>query len=96
MWAKYKGTAKYERWIAYHVCHINHTQSSGAMETAHAVAMFKWSVEKNGLIYHVYLGDGDTSSYKDVASADPYKEEILNIAAKYNEILNLLRCRVKS
>ena len=38
-----------------------------------AVNIFKRSVNINNLIYYEYLGGGDTCSYNDVASADPYK-----------------------
>ncbi len=43
------------------------------MESAGAVAMFCSSVEKHELIYENYLGDGDTSSYKDVVASKPYE-----------------------
>ena len=74
MWAKRKGTHEYDRWKAEHICNLNHTKSSGSMESIGAVTMFKRSIEKNNLVYHEYLGDGDTSSYKDVIDADPYKD----------------------
>ena len=47
------------------------------MESAGAVKIFNRSIEKNNLIYNEYLGDGDTSSFKDVIESDPYKD--LNI-----------------
>lgn len=62
MWQNKKDTPEYNRWKADHVCHINHTKSSGAMEAAGATKMFNRSVEKNNLTYSEYLGDGDTSS----------------------------------
>ena len=43
------------------------------MEGAGAAAIFKWSVEKNNLIYSEYLEDGDTSSFKEVADLQPYQ-----------------------
>ena len=75
MWQSKKGTPEYSRWEAEHVCTINHTKSSGAMEGAGAVNMFERSIEKHNLIYHEYLGDGDTSSFKEVVDADPYKKK---------------------
>ena len=74
MWEKQQGTSKYDAWKAQHQCSINHTNSSGAMEAAGAVKMFQWSVDKNNLIYNFFLGDGDTSSFKQVFDSDPYKD----------------------
>ena len=73
MWEKHKGTPAYNRWQAEHVCHINHTKLSGAMEGAGAVQIFMRSIEKYNLMYTEYLGDGDTSSFKEVVKEDPYK-----------------------
>ena len=78
MWDSKKGSLQYDRWAAEHVCHINHQKSSGLMESAGAIEMFQRSVEKNNLIYHEYLGDGDTSSFKDVVSANPYEEYLIS------------------
>ena len=78
MWASKKGSLQYDRCAAEHVCHINHQKSSGLMESAGAIEMFQRSVEKNNLIYHEYLGDGDTSSFKVVVSANPYEEYLIS------------------
>ena len=74
MWENHKGTPAYNRWQAEHVCHINHTKSSGAMEGAGAVQIFNRSIEKFNLMYTEYLGDGDTSSFKEVVREDPYQQ----------------------
>ena len=42
------------------------------MESAGAVDMFCRSVAINELIYNGYLGDGDSSSFKDVVNSKPY------------------------
>ena len=64
--------AEFDKWYETHECNINHSKSSGAMEGAGAVKIFSHSVEKRHLIYHEYLGDGDTSSYKEVVESNPY------------------------
>ena len=68
----------YDQWKTEHFasdeCEINHSKSSGVMEAAGAVEIFSRSVEKNGLIYNEYLGDGDTSSFSEVVASEPYKE----------------------
>ena len=43
------------------------------MEGVGAVAIFKRLVEKNNLIYSEYIGDGNTSSFTEVAHSQPYK-----------------------
>ena len=57
----------YDQWKEYHIesgkCEINHEKSSGAMEAAGAVEIFRRSKIKNDLVYKQYLGDGDSSSF---------------------------------
>ena len=76
IWHNKKGSQEYVEWEAKHQphCKANHKQSSGAMESAGAVAIFKRSIEKNKLRYVSYIGDGDTSSYAEVRDAKPYGE----------------------
>ena len=83
-WQDKTDSPEYEEWRASHICEINHIGSSGAMESAGAISIFNRSVEKNNLIYAEYLGDGDTSSFKDVVDSEPYKE--------YNVIPVKLEC----
>lgn len=92
MWEKYKGTAEYQQWILEHQCHINHEGSSGAMEGAGAVEIFKRSVKKYNLIYNEYLGDGDTSSFKQVVDANVYKD--FNITPQKLECIGHIQKRV--
>ena len=49
------------------------------MEGAGAVAIFKRSVEKNNLICSEYLGDGDTSSFKEVVDSKPGIELVVKL-----------------
>ena len=58
-----KDTDEYTKWKAVHVCNANYEKSSGAMEGAGAGEIFRRSIANHGLIYHEYLGDGDTSSF---------------------------------
>lgn len=74
MWNSKKGTPAYQCWLLDHECEINHSASSGSMESVGAVIMFKRSIEKNNCIYKEYLGDGDTSSFIDVTKANIYKD----------------------
>jgi len=67
-----KYTDEYTKWKAAHVCNMNHEKSSGAMEGVGAIEIFRRSIANYGLIYHEYLGDGDTSSFKEVVESKPY------------------------
>ena len=48
------------------------------MESTGAVEIFQRSILKNNLIYNEYLGDGDTSSYKEVFASNVYKDYGIN------------------
>ena len=60
----------YKNWKVEHECSANHDKSSGAMEGAGAAEIFKRSIKRHKLVYNEYLGDGDTSSFKDVVNAE--------------------------
>ena len=74
IWEIRQGTPEYSNWKDSHVYSINHAPSSGAMEAAGAIEMFRRSIEKNNLIYHEYLGGGDTSSFKAVVDSKPFEK----------------------
>ena len=73
-WDPKKGTQSYNKWKETHTCKKNHAKSSGKMESSGALAIFTSSVEKHNLIYENYIGDGDTSSFRDICEANPYKD----------------------
>ena len=79
IWTNSKGSAAYETWKAKYKCSLNHTRSSGAMESAGAVDVFSCSLLQNGLIYKYYLGDGDSSSFNDVVASKPYDFLVLHL-----------------
>ena len=73
LWSKMKNDERYNDWKLNHDCQANHNKSSGAMEGAGAVEIFKRSIMKNKLRYVSYIGDGDTSSYAEVIASNPYE-----------------------
>ena len=75
-WEKRTNEPGYASWYANHDCQINHDRSAGAMESAGAVAMFKRSIDCHHLRYTSYIGDGDSSSYSDVANSQPYGDGV--------------------
>ena len=64
---KFKETdpLKYETFLARHEnsCRANHKGSAGAIEIVGTKRIFKRSVEKHGLRYVKFLGDGDSKSF---------------------------------
>lgn len=71
--AKYKkrlSSKKFDEWYKGHEskCKINHKGSSDKMECEGAIQIFLRSMERR-LIYHLYVGDGDSSSFGKVKEA---------------------------
>ena len=72
IWEAKQGSKEYDEWLLDHDCPINHRKSSGAMEGAGAKSIFCSSVNKHNLIYSHYIGDGDTSAFKEVIDSKQY------------------------
>lgn len=79
IWDRKKGTPEYQKWKETHVCHSNHSQSAGAMESVGAVNMFNSSIERFNLRYSHYIGDGDTGSFKKVIDSKPYGDDLVPV-----------------
>ena len=56
----------YATWFENHNCKLNHVGSAGSMEVNGAKRIFSRSIEKHGLRYTQYLGDGDSKSFSSV------------------------------
>ena len=70
-------------------CTANFFGTSQGMEGSAACVLWKRSVEKNNLVYSTYVGDGYSSSFKNLLKSDPYlgvevvrKEECLGHVQK--------------
>ena len=74
-----RNSNEYQVWKVDHdlVCTTNHTGSSGKMEVDGVLDIFKRSMEKNGLRYLSFIGDGDSSTFKTVSEAKPYGSDVL-------------------
>lgn len=59
-----------------HECRANTKSSAPAMECEAALKIWRRSEETRQLQYTVYIGDGDTKSYKAVHDAYPYGPEV--------------------
>jgi hypothetical protein len=71
-------TEKYKQWKEAHEpkCNINFKGTSNSMEAFGAKNMWCRSLEKHNLRYTIYIGDGDSSSYKGICEAKPYGDDI--------------------
>ena len=82
--------SEYEKWLERHKpnCNRNYTGSSQAMEPEAAERIWDRSLERNRLVYSVFIGDGDSKAFQHVTSLNPYplvkvrKEECLTHVAK--------------
>ena len=63
-----------EYWIQHKdSCTLNYKDTSQSMESSAAVEIWHRSIEKNQLVYDTYIGDGDSSSFKNLLKSNPYK-----------------------
>ena len=58
------------------LCTANYKGTSQAMESTAAVDVWKRSIETHNLAYGTYIGDGDSSSYKNLLKSDPYNGQV--------------------
>lgn len=79
-WKGKENTQKYEEWKEKHTaekCTANHGSSAGKMEVEGIVQMFLRSLEKFGVRYRNYIGDGDSKTFKMLLNVFPYGEEFI-------------------
>ena len=69
---KGKRGPKTDNFHRIHKCPLNHTKSSGAMESDGVLECYLSSVIGRQLRYLTYIGDGDTKSFRNVIDANPY------------------------
>ncbi|CAF4782972.1 unnamed protein product [Rotaria sp. Silwood2] len=69
---KKSNPAKYDNIIRSHRCEKNYEKSSGTMESAAILTMFKRSVSKYGVYYTKYVGDGDSKTFPVLSKILPY------------------------
>lgn len=75
-WNKHVNTEQYQEWKSNHEenCQANHVGSAGKMEVDAMKELFSRSVEKHGVMYINYVGDGDSKTYTGLVNAKPYGE----------------------
>lgn len=76
-WKKKLNTEEYNEWHDEHknTCTANHSGSSGKMEVDSVIEMFQRSLEKFGVMYKNYIGDGDSKTYSGILKAAPYDNQ---------------------
>ena len=73
-------------------CTANYSGSSQSMESSAAVEIWKRSIPNHNLVYGTYIGDGDSSSYKNLVKSDPYDGLV---SVRKEECLGHVQKRVK-
>lgn len=76
-WKSKLDSEEYQQWYENHQddCSCNHSGSSGKMEVDAVIDLFKRSVEKFGVQYRNYIGDGDSKTYSGILKAAPYGDQ---------------------
>ena len=90
----------YQRWCESHKhnCLKKFSGSSKTMEPEAATIIWNRSIDKHQLCYSTFVGDGDSKSYQQVVTMDPYplvsihKEECL---AHVSKRLKKTLCKIK-
>lgn len=79
-----------------HVCFKNYSGPSTGMESIILVEGFKRSLLDHGVIYHKFVADGDTSTYKKILDARPYGDLVVEkIECKNHLLRNYCNALVK-
>ena len=68
-------------------CEVNYCSSSSAMESAGALAIWKWSVSKNMLRYTQMISDGDSKIFK--LLSDQLSYGVSNLVSKHECVGNV-------
>ena len=65
---------EYEDWWQAHKdrCASNYQGTSQSMESSGAIDVWRRSIATHNLAYSTYIGDGDSSSFKNLLQSDPY------------------------
>ena len=58
-------------------CTANYKGGSQAMESAAALDIWNRSIDTHQLVYCTYIGDGDSSSFRNLTNSDPYNGEVV-------------------
>lgn len=74
---KDKTTEEFRDWYENHEeeCASNHSGNAGKMEVDSVKEMFSASLEKFGVRYQNYIGDGDSKTFKAILDLNPYGDE---------------------
>lgn len=79
-----------------HTCFMNYSGPSTGMESSIIVEGFKESLAQHGVIYHKFVADGDSSTYKRILESRPYGDLIVTkIECKNHLLRNFCNALVK-
>ncbi|XP_011343323.1 uncharacterized protein LOC105282795 isoform X2 [Ooceraea biroi] len=77
IWNNKRDSEEFAHWLEEHEanCQTNHDGSAGKMEVDGMKEMFGTSVEKYGVRYVNYIGDGDSKTFKSILDLNPYGDD---------------------
>lgn len=79
-WEHRSDTIEYDIWFESHenqCSAINSSGNTGKMEVDAVTEMFQRSQEKYGVYFTIYVGDGDSETFKNVLNMNPYDDDIV-------------------
>lgn len=78
-WKGKENTVDFEAWYVDHEeeCQANRKGRASKMEVDGIVEIFQRSIEKHGVKYAFYIGDGDTKTFKSLLDIAPYGDEFI-------------------
>ena len=66
-----------EYWSAHkEICPANYKGTSQSMESTGAIDIWSRSIETHNLAYGTYIGDGNSSSFKNLLKSEPYSGQV--------------------
>lgn len=76
-WKGKAQTNEFQEWYETHEeeCSANHVGSAGKMEVDAMKEMFSASESKYGVRYMIYIGDGDSKTFKAILDLNPYGDD---------------------
>ncbi|CAF1542337.1 unnamed protein product [Adineta steineri] len=89
----------YEQLLEEHIqsgCEANHKGSSGGMEAAGIVKVFRRSESKYLLRYTTYIGDGDANNERALRDAQPYEDIVIKRLQCINHFSKRMRTALET
>lgn len=97
-WKGKEDSLEFDHWWEghQHSCNANYFGSSGSMDSAGCVAIFQRSVEKYGMRYLEFLGDGDSKSHSVLVEEAVYGDKVIEKLECVGHVQKRMGSRLRS